>query len=416
MSITPEIITADSITAPQDLSETNSPEGKFENQDQQEPASSESALLSLEEFSFNLFNYLRSITENPELVLDRIFQAKDLELAACSGNPDLAWLISKELQKKVDLLMKREAEADSVTVFPDGEVRPVYNPETQLRGKHVVIIQSFAPSWKEGQSNINDQVVELILASEAANRASAAEITVVMPYMAYSRSDKKDMPKGTIAASALLKSYMAQGVDRFAAVDIHKDQIAGFAPIFDILYSSEVFLPLIKEKIDISKVVFISPDSGSSKMVEAYSNRILGHDEVGVIRKSRSANSAQSETKGYSGPDLSNKIVVFVDDLISSGSTAIDAAALIAKKGVLVDESGQPQIYFIAPHAQFIGDALSKFKDSAFKEVWTSNTIRQRPEVFDPEITGGKIVVYNLAPFLAEKIMNVHTGRPMGID
>ncbi len=363
-----------------------------------------------------VLNYLSILEEHPALFLDRVFKAGKLELVALSGNEPLALMIVTELQKKIDLLMRQETPESPTTRFADGEVRPVFDPKTVLRGKHVIILQSFSPAWKSGDSSINDQVVELILACQQAKAASASEITVVMPYLAYARSDKKDMPKGGIAIKAILTAIEAQGVTRFVSIDLHKDQIAGFAQIFDVLYSSEIFIPRIKQLLAGRSAVFVCADPGAIHMVQAYSARTLGHKTVGVVSKSRDPETGMSRTDNYSGPDLTGKIVIFVDDLIGSASTAVEAANLIATKGVTRDDVGTPEIYFVASHGLFVKNALSLIKDSAIKQVWTTNTISHQPEVYDQTATGGKIVVFNIAAFLAEKILNVHTGRPMGID
>ncbi len=355
---------------------------------------------------FLLSNHLRLLFKKLESAIKNCFQLKNLEIATGSGNPELAELVSMEVGKIIDPIMEQKDETDAVRVFNDGERRPIFR--NSLRKKHTIIFQSFAPERTEGESDINDQLVELIIACENARRASSAETTVFMPYMSYARSDRKDMPRVGIAAKAILSSLEANGADRFVAMDVHKDQIAGFADVFDIIYSSEFFIPILKRVLDLENTVVASPD-GSDSMANGWCKRLLGHPNNGKVTKFREKDSGKSEALDYNGPSVEGKTVVLVDDMIAGGGTIIDAARILKEKGA-------SRVIVVAPHGLLLDGALEKIRDSEVDEVWISNSIRQSPDIFDPKVTGGKIRVFNIAEFLAEKLVRIHTGKSLEID
>ena len=354
--------------------------------------------------------WLKALANNPETLINRLFHIKGLELATGSGNPDLARKIAAEMLLKIDPVMERFSKNDPVKVFPDGELRPAFHEDSALRRKHVMVIQSFAPAWEEGDRGINDQLIELLLTIHAAKLGSASEVTAVLPYCPYARSDKKDLPMVSIGARLIMDLIKVAGADRVVATDIHKDQIAGFfdGP-FDVIYSSEFFIAIVRERLNLSNLVLVSADGGGEKMVRAWSKRLLGHPNIGVVSKSRASDNCESESFSYQGPDLTKMTALFVDDLIAGGGTAVDAS-------IEVKCSGAKEIIFIAPHALFLEDALQNIKKSPINQIWTTNTIRQRLDVYNPEVTGGKIIIEDIAPFLADKLIRVHTGKSMEID
>ncbi|MBU0576116.1 ribose-phosphate diphosphokinase [Patescibacteria group bacterium] len=358
----------------------------------------------------NIVHWLRMLAGNPDILINKLFHLGDLELATCSGNPELARLVAVEMLSKVDQVMQTSSDDGQVRVFPDGEVRPIFHRDSKLRRKHVMVIQSFAPAWSEGDRGINDQLMELLLTIQAAKLASASEITAVLPYLPYARSDRKDLPKVGIGARLILDLLKTAGADRVVAIDPHNDQIAGFfnGP-FDTIYSSELLIPKVRAKFNLAELVLMTADGGGAKMVRAWSKRLLGHPNIGITSKSRDPRSSNSRSHFYQGPDLAGKTALIIDDLVAGSSTVVDAAEI-------ADSLGARDIHVTAPHALFLGDALTRIRNSPITKIWTTNTIRQRPEVYDANVTDGKIVVHNIAPLLADKLTRVHTGQSMEID
>ncbi len=359
---------------------------------------------------YNLCHWLRILAENPAKLINQVLHLKDLTLAACSGSSELATMIAAEMCKKIDHVYLPSSEDPTVRAYPDGELAPKFHPETQLRKKYALIIQSFSPVRTESNLSINDQLMELLFTIRAADSGSAKEITAVLPYFPYARSDRKELPKKAIGAKLVCDFLRTAGAYRLVSVDPHKDQIAGFTDKpFDIVYSSELFIPLIKKKFGTKNIVLIAIDGGGEKMVRAWSRRLLGHDDIGFVTKTRNHTTTKSTSHFYRGPELAGKIGIIVDDMIASGGSLMGAAKVL-------NQESPRMINAIAPHGLFLNPALENIKNSSISHVWTTNTIQPRPEVLDSEKTGGKITVYNIAPLLADKLTRVHDGRSMEID
>lgn len=358
----------------------------------------------------NYLHWLRVLAEDPAKLINKVLHLKDLTLATCSGSAELATMIAAEMCKKIDYVSSPSSQDPTVRAYPDGELAPKFHPDSQLRKRHTLILQSFSPVRTEANQSINDQLMELCLTIRAAKLGSASEITAVLPYFPYARSDRKELPKKAIGAKLVCDLLIEAGADRLVAVDPHKDQIAGFSDKpFDIIYSSELFIPLIKKNFGTKNMVLIAIDGGGEKMVRAWSKRLLGHDDIGFVTKTRDYETTESTSHFYRGPKLTGKIGIIVDDMIASGGSLMGAAH------VLNQESPQ-MINAIAPHGLFLGQAPENIKNSSISQVWTTNTIQPRPEVLDPEKSGGKIITYNIAPLLADKLARVHDGRSMEIS
>jgi len=354
---------------------------------------------------------------NPFLMFDkiRVGNKHNFVFASCSGNAPLMRMIAHELGMSLDEVMEQSENNPVIKKFDDGELRPQYSK--LLRNKHVVIGQGAHPSRTLGESSINDQLMELLLAIDAARYASAREITVFLPYLPYARQDKKDQPCVSIAVRLILDLIKIAGANRVVVMDPHKDQIGGmFDGPFDIFYASEIFVPELRQKLDTSRVVFVAPDGSAEKMTTAYSKRVLGERRVGVVHKDRDSGTAQSTSYSYQGPSLDGAIAIVIDDMIAGASTMIRTAEQVEKLGVARDRKGQPEIYGVAPHALFLGNALSKIRASPFKEVWVTNSVEPDQRVFDRRVTDGKIKVFNVAKLAAEIIRRVHTGESLGIN
>ena len=158
-------------------------------------------------------------------------ESNDFIILTGTSNIPLAKKIAKKLKKDID---------ESISFFPDGEIR-VRIPHN-LRQRDVFIIQ---PTFPQG----NDQIMQLIFMIDAARRASAREITAVIPYYGYSRQDRKEMPRVPISSSVVANMIESAGADRILTIDIHSDQQQGFTKIpCDNLYGSYSIIPAIKKR------------------------------------------------------------------------------------------------------------------------------------------------------------------------
>ena len=243
--------------------------------------------------NFSISNLLRTWSERPEIFIHKLFESRKVLLATCSGNPELARLIAAELMLHVDPVMERQHQGERLRRFPDGEGSPQFRRD--LGEKHLILIQSFAPPREEGDLGIDNQVIELQFAIDAAKRGGARKITVVFPYLAYARQEKKDAPKIAIATKALFTAFDVLGASAYVGVDLHQEQIAGFTNNpFPTLFSSEFLIPIIGNSFNLDDVVFVAADESAVKRNRAYSTRLLGHPAVGFVSKSRSSVTAKS--------------------------------------------------------------------------------------------------------------------------
>ncbi len=264
--------------------------------------------------------------------------------------------------------------------FSDGEMSP-YLAES-VRGHEVFIIQStFAPS---------DNLMELLLMVDAAKRASASSINVVIPYFGYARQDRKDKPRVAIAAKLIANLIYAAGATRIMAGDLHADQIQGFFDIpVDHLDGSYIFVPYLKS-LGLTDIMFASPDVGGIKRARSFAK--FFDAELAVCDKYRKeANRIDSmrligEVEGMD--------VVLVDDLIDTAGTICKAAALLKEKGAKT-------VRAVCTHPVLSGNAYENIENSDLIEVAVSDTIPLK------QVTS-KIKVLSVSTLYAKAIRKIH--------
>lgn len=267
-----------------------------------------------------------------------------------------------------------------VTVFSDGEFTASY--EENLRGNDVFIIQSTFPPA--------ENLLELLLLVDAARRASARHIIVVMPYFGFARQDRKDKPRVPITAKLIANLLTAAGVQRLITIDLHADQIQGFFDIpVDHLYASSIFLPHIKS-LNLPNLVFASPDTGGTRRAAAYAKAM---DTGFVICYKQRAKANLVETMQLIG-DVRGKDVILLDDIIDTGGTITKAAQLMI-------DNGASSVRAVCTHPILSGNAYERLEQSAFTEVVVTDTIPlKRPS--------DKIKVLTTADMLADVIKRVN--------
>lgn len=302
------------------------------------------------------------------------------------SNPVLAREIGCLLDKQV---------FEPVSNFADMETR-VKIPES-LRRRRVVVIQPTSPP-------ANEHIMELLLMMDAAKRASAGEITTVIPYFGYSRQDRKDLPRVPISSKVVSKMIETMGADRIVTVDIHTNQQQGFfdGPWDNLSVTNELIQPV--EALRLENLVIATTDHGGVDRARKYARR-LNADGLAVVYKERDydANN-KSRAVGVIG-DVEDKNVLIVDDMIDTGGSLISAAALLIQEGA-------KQIYVATVHGIFSANALNRIKDSPIERLFVTDTVPQKQEVLDtPNIT-----VVSIAPFLAEAIRRVQSGNSLSID
>lgn len=290
---------------------------------------------------------------------------------------------SKELAEKIAESYGIKLGKVSLQRFKDGEFKPSFNES--LRGKRIFIIGStFAPS---------DNLMEILLMIDAAKRASAQYIDVVIPYFGWARQERKDEPRVPIAAKLVANMLEAAGASRIVTMDLHADPIQGFFEIpVDHLYSSTIFIPYI-QKLHLPNLAIASPDMGGSKRAYAYS-KLLKSDVVICYKQRKKANVVGSmELIG----NVEGKDVVLVDDIIDTGGTLTKAANLMKKKGA-------KSVRAVCTHALLSGDAQKRIAQSDLIELIITDSIPRK-------ILSKKIKVLTCAPLFADVMHNVHVHK-----
>ena len=270
----------------------------------------------------------------------------------------------------------------TVSSFPDGETFVKINDN--IRGRDVFLIQPTCPPT-------NQNLMELLILVDAARRASAARITVVIPFFGYARQDRKDQPRVPITAKLVANLIAAAGVNRVLTMDLHAQQLQGFFDIpVDHLHALPVMVDYLKS-IQIPNLIVVSPDVGGVKMASAYASA-LGTRLAIVVKQRKSA--TETEASHIIG-DVAGKNVLIVDDLTETAGTISSAAKILRKHGAL-------DIYAGVSHAVLTELAVERLKDSDIKELIFTNSV---PARLTP---GSKVTALSVAELLGEGIRRIH--------
>jgi len=273
--------------------------------------------------------------------------------------------------------------------FSDGEVFVQINEN--IRGANVFIVQPTNPPA--------ENLMELLMLIEASRRASARNITAVMPYYGYARADRKEMPRVCITAKLIADLLMIAGANRVITMDLHAAQIQGFFTIpVDHLYSSILFNGYL-QKIPTADLVVVSPDVGSIKVARAFAKIMGAH--LAIIDKRRPTQN-KAEVVHIIG-EVQGRDVIIRDDMIDTGGTLCEAA-------VALKESGCGTIYACAAHGVLSGKAIERLDKSPIEQVIISDSIdngrRNLP---------AKFIVLSCADIFAETIDRIETDASVSI-
>ena len=269
-----------------------------------------------------------------------------------------------------------------VTHFPDSESYVMLGES--VRGADVFIIQSTC-------APVNEHYMELLVMIDAARRASAKRITVVMPYMGYSRQDRKARGREPISAKLMADLITTAGANRCVAVDLHNSAIQGFFHVpLDHLTAIPAMVASLKE-IPMVDPVLVAPDIGRAKLVEKVQK--MFDLPMAIMHKRRyGLDVTVNEVIG----DVEDKTPIIIDDIIASGSTVghIDA---------LVERGARPEVYMAITHPVLCGDAIKRLQHPALKALITTDSIP-----IPPDKQCSKIKVVSIAPMLADICARIH--------
>jgi ribose-phosphate pyrophosphokinase len=268
--------------------------------------------------------------------------------------------------------------------FADGEV--YVQVQESIRGCDVYLIQ---PTCRP----VNDHLTELLIMIDACRRASARQITAVMPYYGYARADRKTAGRESITAKLVANLIVQSGADRGIAMDLHSAQIQGYFDIpCDHVYGSPVLFDYLNEK-KLPDLVVVSPDVGGVARARAFAKK-LDDAPLAIIDKRRQSHNV-AEVMNVIG-DVSGKTAVLVDDMIDTAGTIYEAAKLLRKEGAR-------QVYACATHAIFSPPAIDRLSSGVFEEVIVTNSTPVRQENYFPQLR-----VLSVADLLGETIWRVH--------
>ena len=247
-----------------------------------------------------------------------------------------------------------------------------------VREQDVYLVQTTTPP-------VNERVMEMLITVDAARRASAGRITVVLPYYIYSRSDKKDQPRVPVTAKLMAQLIEAAGADRVITCDLHNPAIQAYFKInCDRLSAQNLLQAYFKEK-NLKDMVIVATDAGSSKKAYKYSEYfgcpIALIDKIG---------------------DVKDKQAIIFDDEVDTAGSMIETARILEKFGA-------KEIYAGCTHGVLSGPAIERIQNSPIKELVITNTI---PLPESKKID--KITVLSMAPLFAEAMKRLNEAQPLG--
>ena len=266
---------------------------------------------------------------------------------------------SKELAEKIAYSYGKPLGSLSIKRFSDGEISVRFNES--VRGSYVFIVQSTNPPA--------DNTMELLMMVDAARRASAAYITVVIPYYGYARQDRKDKPRVAIAAKLMANLISAAGANRIMTCDLHADQIQGFFDIpVDHMDGSFIFIPYLRS-LGLN-LMCASPDVGGVKRTRSFAS-FLETDMVVIDKHRKRANEVESmQLIG----DVDGWDVVLIDDLIDTGGTLCKASRLLKDRGA-------KSVRALCTHPVLSGNAYENIRTSTLEELVVTDTIPLKQEL-----------------------------------
>jgi ribose-phosphate pyrophosphokinase len=300
-----------------------------------------------------------------------------------NANPRLAAEIAGYLNMPMGKL--------SVGKFSDGEV--MVEIAENVRGREVFVIQSLC-------APVNDNLMELLVISDALRRASATRVTAVIPYMGYARQDRRPRSaRVPITAKVVANMIGAVGIDRVLTVDLHADQIQGFFDMpLDNVYASPVLLGDVWKHKYANQIV-VSPDVGGVVRARALAKR-LDDTDLAIIDKRR-PNPNESEVMNIIG-DVKGRTCIIIDDLVDTAGTLCNAASALKREGA-------ERVVAYCTHPVLSGGAVKNIKKSVLDELVVTDTIPLRPDAAACE----RIRQLSVAAMLAESIRRVSEGESL---
>jgi len=297
----------------------------------------------------------------------------------------LAGNSNRELADKIAAYVKVAFTKAVVRRFADMEV--FVEIQENVRGEDMFVIQSTSfPA--------NDNLMELLIVTDALRRASARRITAVIPYFGYARQDRKVGPRTPISAKLVANLITGAGAHRVLTVDLHAGQIQGFFDIpTDNLYAMPVIVRDIHDYLGGNNLMVVSPDVGGVVRARALARR-LGVD-LAIVDKRRER-AGESEVMNIIG-DVKGRSCILVDDIVDSGGTICNAAEALIEKGA-------KDVCAYATHGVLSGGAVARIQNSKLKSMVVTDSISDTEEMR----RSSKIRRISIAPLIGEAIRRIN--------
>ncbi|CAI0556982.1 unnamed protein product [Linum tenue] len=299
------------------------------------------------------------------------------------------------LSQEIACYMGLELGKINIKRFADGEI--YVQLQESVRGCDVYLVQPTCPP-------ANENLMELLIMIDACRRASAKNITAVIPYFGYARADRKQTQgRESIAAKLVANLITEAGANRVLACDLHSGQSMGYFDIpVDHVYGQPVVLDyLASKRVCSDDLVVVSPDVGGVARARAFAKK-LSDAPLAIVDKRRHGHNV-AEVMNLIG-DVKGKVAVMVDDMI-------DTAGTISKGAALLHQEGAREVYACTTHAVFSPPAIERLSSGLFQEVIITNTIPVLEKNYFPQLT-----VLSVANLLGETIWRVHDDCSGGFE
>jgi ribose-phosphate pyrophosphokinase len=315
------------------------------------------------------------------------------DIALFDLDPD--WAHGRQIANHLEIPVSPHEERG----FDDGEfkVRPLMG----VRNKDVYVVQSLQG---DPQRSVHDKLCRLLFFIGAVKDASAGRVTAVTPYLAYARKDRRTKPRDPVTIRYLASLLEAVGTDRVVTLDVHNQ--AAFENAFrcptEHLEARKLFVEHLALLSGHDALSVVSPDVGGVKRAERLRESLAGTHgrDIGLafMEKMRSGGIVSGDRLVG---DVKGRVVVILDDLISTGTTMMRAAAACR-------HAGCRQVFAVATHGVFTGGVADFVASPLFDRIIVTDTLP--PFRLPEELVSSRLTVLSAAPLLAEAIARIHGG------
>ncbi len=305
----------------------------------------------------------------------------EMRIFGGTGHPRLAEEICSYIGVRAGTIHVEKFANDNIFVKLDGSVRE----------QDVFIVQSL-------HTPLSDRIMELLLTIDACKRDSAGRITAVLPYYAYSRTDKRDQPRVPISARLLADMIDVAGANRVLTLDLHAGQIQGFFRIpFDEMSAMHLLLQRVRE-LDLGETTVVAPSLGFAKRARNFAEALCM--PLALVERRHDPEQAGNDLLNLLG-DVAGRTCLIVDDEVATGTTMLRVADLLKERGAA-------RLIAAAIHPLLCDSAMTKFAESQIEMLITTDSIPH------PAPAWSGLQVVSVAPLLGETILRIHKGISVG--